>query len=146
MPGFVRVIKFAVAFGAALAMLGAATESRAQTGYVHISIVKVGFIVGVGGGHGTLLYNGHKYRLSVGGLGIGSLGIAGAELRGVAHHLHHASDIAGTYGAAGAGGTFVGGGAVARLQNEKGVILELSGPQLGFQVNLGLGGLTIGIR
>jgi hypothetical protein len=146
MLGYARIIKFAIAIGVALAASSVATESRAQTGYVHISVVKVGFIIGVGGGHGTLFYHGHRYRLSVGGIGIGSLGIAGAELSGVAHNLHRPADIAGTYGIAGAGGTFVGGGSVARLQNERGVVLELRGPQLGFQVSLGLGGMTIALR
>jgi hypothetical protein len=143
---FVHAIKFAVIVGAALTLVGFSTESRAQTGIVHLKVVKVGFIVGVGGGHGTLFYEGHRYRLGVGGVGIGSLGIAGADLRGTAYNLHHVSDIAGTYGVAGAGGTFVGGASVARLQNEKGVVLELRGAQAGFQVTLGLGGLTISLR
>ncbi|HWX36655.1 MAG TPA: hypothetical protein VNZ53_55730 [Steroidobacteraceae bacterium] len=55
-------------------------------------------------------------------------------------------DIAGTYGAAGAGGTFVAGAQVARLQNEKGVVLEVHGVQVGFQISLGLAGLTIALR
>jgi hypothetical protein len=143
---FVHQIKFALIVGAALALIGFSTECRAQTGIVHLKIVKAGFIIGVGGGHGTLFYEGHRYRLGVGGIGIGSLGIAGADLRGTAYNLRHPADIAGTYGAAGAGGTFVGGAAVVRLQNEKGVVLELQGAQAGFQVTLGLGGLTISLQ
>jgi hypothetical protein len=143
---FVHPIKFALIVAAALALVGFSTESRAHTGTVHLKIVKVGFIVGLGGGHGTLFYEGHRYRLGVGGVGIGSLGIAGAELRGIAYNLRSPADIAGTYGVAGAGGAFVGGAAVARLQNEKGVILELHGVQMGFQVTLGLGGLTISLQ
>ncbi len=68
------------------------------------------------------------------------------NLTGVALNLHNPADIAGTYGAAGAGGTFVGGAAAVRLQNEKGVVLELHGPQMGFQVSLGLAGMTIRFR
>jgi hypothetical protein len=60
--------------------------------------------------------------------------------------LRHPGDIAGTYGAAGAGGAFVAGAQVARLQNEKGVILEVHGVQVGFQISLGLAGLTIALR
>jgi hypothetical protein len=142
-----RGLKFAAAaMITAVLLLGTATQSHAQTAIVHLKIVKVGFIVGVGGGHGTLTYNGHVYRLGIGGVGIGSLGIAGVNLTGVALNLHHPADIAGTYGAAGAGGTFVGGAAAVRLQNEKGVILELHGPQMGFQVSLGLAGMTIRFR
>lgn len=140
-------IGIAIAAAAVAIFIAASTPSYAQTtGHVHFKVVKAGFILGVGGGGGTLVYHGRVYHLSVGGVGVGSLGIAGAELRGVALNLHNPADIAGTYGAAGAGGTFVGGAAVARLQNEKGVVLELHGVQMGFQVNLSLGGMTISLK
>jgi hypothetical protein len=32
------------------------------------------------------------------------------------------------------------------LQNEKGVVLQVRGAQAGFQVSLGLGGMTINMR
>jgi hypothetical protein len=147
MPNFIRAIKFvAVIFFAAATLAGVSTPSHAQTGAVRLHIVKAGFIIGLGGGNGVLLYHGHRYPLSIGGIGVGSLGIAAVDLVGTAHNLHHPADIAGTYGAAGAGATFVGGAQVARLQNEKGVILEVHGAQVGFQVSLGLGGMTIAFR
>ena len=146
MSGVARGMRFAVAMMALLAVTAVSSEARAQTGRVHLVVLKAGFIVGVGGGHGTLLYNGARYRLRVGGIGIGSLGIARAEMVGTAYNLYHPADIAGTYGVAGAGGAFVGGSAVARLQNEKGVILELHGVQTGFQVSLGVAGMTISLR
>src|SRR6516225_8110660 len=65
---------------------------------------------------------------------------------GAASNLHRASDIAGTYGAAGAGLAFVGGGQVATLQNQRGVVLTLRGAQVGFQATLGVGGMTIALR
>jgi len=116
------------------------------TGQVRLNIVKAGFIVGVGGGTGTLTYRGQTYRLSIGGIGIGSLGVAAVDLMGTASNLRSPSDIAGTYGAAGVGATFVGGGQAATLQNEKGVVLNLAGPQIGFQVTLGLAGMTIALQ
>ena len=145
---FTRAMKMAAAaVSLAVLLLGAATPSQAQTtGTVRLHIVKVGFIIGVGGGNGTLHFNGRSHRLRLGGIGIGSLGIAAVDLRGTASNLHRASDIAGTYGAAGAGATFVGGGQVATLQNEHGVVLRVSGPQVGFQVSLGLGGMTLSLR
>lgn len=139
-------VKLVAIIGTALFAFAAATPSQAQTGAVRLNIVKVGFIVGAGGGSGTLSYHGRTYRLSVGGVSLGSLGIAGADLVGTASNLHRPSDIAGTYGAAGAGFTFVGGGQVATLQNEKGVVLTLHGRQVGFQASLGLAGMTISLR
>ncbi len=143
----IRANKFVVAVVIAAAMLtGASTQSRAQSGTVRLHVTKAGFIVGVGGGSGTLIYHHKRYRLSVGGIGVGSLGVATVELVGRAYHLRRPADIAGTYAAAGAGATFVGGAQVARLQNEKGVVLDLRGVQAGLQVSLGLGGMTIALQ
>ena len=131
----------------AVTLLAITPPSQAQTtGSVRLHIVKAGFIVGVGGGSGVLVYKGHSYRLAVSGIGIGSLGIAAVDLAGTARNLTSPAAIVGTYGGAGAGGTFVGGGQVATLQNANGVILELGGVQAGFQVSLGLAGMTISMR
>jgi hypothetical protein len=149
----IRLVKFASVLFATAALLGGmATPSNAQsrpastTGTVSIDVFKAGFIVGAGGGRGTLVFRGRTYPLSIGGIGIGTIGIASVRLRGTASNLRTATDIVGTYGAAGAGATFVGGGQVATLQNDRGVVLQLRGPQVGFQANLGVGGMTISMR
>lgn len=143
----IKLVKF-IAMIAALAStsLLAATPSQAQTCSIRLHIVKAGFIVGAGGGNGTLVCHGRPYRLTIGGIGLGSLGVAAADLTGTASNVQNPANVAGTYGAAGAGITFVGGGQVATLQNERGVVLQLSGSQVGFQVSLGLAGMTIGMR
>ena len=121
--------------------------SQAQTTCsIRLHIVKAGFIVGAGGGSGTLVCHGRAHRLSVGGIGLGSLGVAAADLAGTASNVHNPASVAGTYGAAGAGVTFVGGGQVATLQNQNGVVLHLSGGQVGFQVSLGLAGMTLAMQ
>jgi hypothetical protein len=143
-----RAMKFGAAIVALTTMLlTVSTPSQAQsTGSVRLHIVKAGFIVGVGGGSGVLVYHGHRYRLAVSGIGLGSLGVAAVDLVGTASNLTSPGAIAGSYGGAGAGGTFVGGGQVATLQNGNGVVLQLQGAQVGFQVSLGLGGMTIRLR
>ena len=147
MFGTIKLIKFTTMIAALASMsLAAATPSQAQTCSIRLHIVKAGFIVGAGGGNGTLVCHGRAYRLTVGGIGLGSLGVAAADLAGTASNVHNPANVAGTYGAAGAGVTFVGGGQVATLQNEKGVVLQVSGGQVGFQVSLGLAGMTIGLR
>jgi hypothetical protein len=127
-------------------LLTVSTQCFAQSGRVHLRIVRAGFIIGAGGGSGVLTFHGRKYPLSVSGVGIGSLGVSAVNLVGVATNLHRPSDIAGRYGAAGAGAAFVGGAQVATLQNERGVVLRLHGVQAGFHVSLGLGGMTIQLR
>jgi hypothetical protein len=145
-----RTIKLTkvLAITAALASmsLAAASPSQAQTCSIRLHIVKAGFIVGAGGGSGTLVCHGRTYRLSVGGIGLGSLGVAAADLAGTASNVRDPAMVAGTYGAAGAGVTFVGGGQVATLQNGNGVVLQLAGGQVGFQVSLGLAGMTLALR
>ena len=147
MLSFTRAGKLvAAAVAAAVIMLGAATPSRAQTtGRVRLHIVKAGFVVGVGGGDGVLLYEGRRYRLAVGGAGVGSLGIAAVDLVGTARNLRGPASISGTYGGAGVGATFIRGGQVATLRNGNGVVLQLRGVQIGFQVSVGLAGLTIAL-
>ena len=143
----IKPIKF-IAIIAALASitLATTTPSQAQTCSIRLHIVKAGFIVGAGGGTGTLVCHGRSFRLSVGGIGIGSLGVAAADLAGTASNVRNPANVAGTYGAAGAGVTFVGGGQVATLQNQNGVVLRLSGGQVGFQVSLGLAGMTLAMQ
>ena len=144
---FIHAFRFGAAVVAAVAMLaGVSVQASAQTGTVHFKIVKVGFIVGIGGGHGTLTYHGHVYDFNVGGVSVGTIGIAGATLVGTAYNLRSPADIAGTYGAASASVAVVGGPKVARLQNEKGVVLEVHGVQLGLEASLNLGGMTISFR
>src|SRR5262249_7573253 len=150
MLGFFRAMKFGAAILAgALIMVAASTESRAQTGTtgtVRIQIVKAGFIVGGGGGKGTLTFNGKRYPLSIGGVSVGTIGVATVNLQGTARNLRTAADIAGTYGAASASVAIVGGGKVATLKNEKGVVLEVHGVQLGLEASLSLSGMTIALQ
>src|SRR6516164_10509851 len=99
----IRPIKF-MATIAALASIGlaAATPSQAQsTCSIRLHIVKAGFIVGAGGGTGTLVCHGRAHRLSVGGLSLGTLGVAAADLSGTASNVRNPALVAGTYGAAG---------------------------------------------
>ena len=150
MLGFFRTMEFGAAILAgALMMVAASTESRAQTGTtgtVRIQIVKAGFIVGVGGGKGTLTFNGKSYPLSIGGVSVGTIGVATVNLEGTARNLRTAADIAGTYGAASASVAIVGGAKVATLKNEKGVVLEVHGVQLGLEASLSLSGMTIALQ
>jgi hypothetical protein len=143
-----RVLKLAAAVVAAATLLGATTtRSRAQTtGSVSLHIVKAGFVVGAAGGVGVLLYHGRPYRLAVGGVSVGSIGIAAVDLRGTASNLRSPASISGSYGGVGAGAAFISGGQVATVRNGNGVVLRLRGVQTGFQVSLGLAGMTIVLR
>ena len=147
MLSFLRAAKYyAAIIGAAVILAGAPSQSNADTGTVRLKVTKVGFIVGVGGGSGTLTFKGRNYRLSVGGVSAGTIGAAGADLVGTATNLRVAQDIAGTYSAASAGLAVAGGAKVVTLQNAKGVVLQLQGRQVGFEASLSLSGLTISLQ
>jgi hypothetical protein len=147
MLGFIHSIKYrACLVAAAIMLLGMSVESHAQTGTIHLHVVNAGFIVSAGSGTGTLSYQGKEYRLSVSSTGLGTIGVAGAELVGTAYNLQTAADIVGDYKTIAAGLTVGGGGQVARYQNANGVILELVGVELGLQMVLGSAGMTITLR
>ena len=138
--------RFMAAFMIAL-LPAMATPAEAASGTVHIEIAKAGFIVGIGGGRGTLVFQGKRYPLRVGGLSFGAtIGASKAELSGRAHNLRRATDIAGTYTALGAGVAAGGGASSVRLQNSKGVVLELSGRNIGLELNTSVGGVEISLR
>ena len=120
--------------------------ASADSGTVRLNITKAGFIVGVGGGSGVLNFHGKNYRLSVGGVSAGTIGVAGADLVGTAKNLHRASDIAGVYSAASASIAVAGGGKVVTLQNSNGVVLTLRGRQVGFEASLSLSGMTLSVN
>ena len=120
------------------------SPAEAGTGRVEFRVVRAGFIFGFGSGSGTLRFNGKKYRLSVGGVSIGAtIGVASADFVGRARNLYRSSDIAGTYTAVGAGLAAAGGGAVARLRNSRGVVLEVQAKQIGFMASIDLSGLKL---
>ena len=130
----------------AVMLTAAPSLSYAESGSVSMRISKVGFIVGVGGGSGTLTFKGKHYRLSISGVSAGTIGVASMSLVGTATNLRTAADIAGSYSAASAGLAVAGGGKVATLQNANGVVLQLQGRQVGFEASLAVSGLTIALR
>lgn len=141
-----RLLTAAAALFAILA-LAVPSSSQAQTGTVQIEIRKAAVLLGIQDGSGTLTFKRKRYPLVIGGLGFGAtVGVSKAQLAGRVSNLRRARDIAGRYTAGEAGLTVFGGGKVARLTNENGVVLELSGAQVGFEVTLDLSGLQIALR
>ena len=132
--------------GAALATGSIVTTAEAATGSVTLHIASAGFIFGVTGGNGTLIFGGHRYPLSIGGISAGAtIGVSGADLVGTASHMHSPRDIEGVYSAIGAGLSIVGGRQAAQMSNTRGVLLRLRGRQVGFMFSLDLSGMAISI-
>ena len=127
------------------AMLSSA--SHADEGTVTLTIYKAGWIIGGSGGGGTLTFRGRSYGLSAGGLDYGLVfGGSKTVLRGRVSNINRPSDVAGVYGAAGAGLAVGGGARAIVLTNQKCAVLELSGRQVGLMANMDLSGLAITVK
>jgi hypothetical protein len=138
-----------VALAALLAFAGAGlpSASYADSGTVTLTIYKAGWIIGGSGGGGTLTFRGRSYGLSTGGLDYGLVfGGSKTVLHGRVSNIVRPSDVAGVYGAAGAGLAVGGGARAIVLTNQKGAVLELSGRQFGLMANADLSGLAITLK
>src|ERR1700761_6598922 len=131
----------------ALAMFAGLSTARADDGYVQLTIYKGGWIIGGNGGGGVLDFHGRRYSLGIGGIDYGLVfGGSRAVLRGRVHNIWRPSDIAGVYAAGGAGIVVGGGVRGIALTNARGVVLELSGTQVGLMANADLSGLAISLH
>jgi hypothetical protein len=123
------------------------SASQADEGFVTLTIYKAGWIIGGSGGGGVLNFHGRSYRLSTGGLDYGLVfGGSKTVLRGRVSNIYRPSDVAGVYGAAGAGLAIGRGARAIVLTNQKGAVLELAGQQYGLMANADLSGLAITMR
>jgi hypothetical protein len=145
-----RNMKMSSAVRAALVALAAfagLSSAHGDEGYVSLVIYKAGWIIGGSGGSGVLHFHGRTYALSTGGLDYGLVfGGSRTVLRGRVSNIWRPSDVAGVYGAAGAGLAIGGGARAIVLTNQKGAVLELSGTQVGLMANADLSGLAITMR
>ena len=131
----------------ALAALAGLSAARADEGTVSLVIYKAGWVIGGSGGHGVLNFRGRRYALTTGGLDYGLVfGGSKTILRGRVTHIENPSDVAGVYGAAGAGLALGAGARAIVLTNQKGAVLELSGQQVGLMANADLSGLAITLK
>jgi hypothetical protein len=141
--------KFRAGLIALIAIVGASVSpaAYADSGTVRISVFKAGWFIGGSGGSGTLTFHGRQYPLSIGGLSAGLVfGASETRLVGTVRHIRRPSDVAGVYGAGGAGAAIGVGARGIVLTNEKGAELSMSGRQVGLEANLDLSGLVISLR
>ena len=127
-------------------MKGEAAEDE-PVAKIEIKQWKVGFIAGGGWGSGELKYQDKSYPLKINGLRVGALvGIAKTDLVGDVYHLTKPEDIEGIYTAGEAAIAIAGGGKVWALKNSKGVVLKLSGKQMGIEIALDVAGMSVKLK
>jgi len=124
-----------------------APAAHADSGSISFTVLKGGWVIGASGGSGTLVFHGKRYPISIGGLSAGFVfGASETNFRGSVSNIRSPGDVAGVYGAAGAGAAVGAGAQFITLTNEKGAILTLTGRQVGLQINADLSGLSISVR
>ena len=123
------------------------SSAQADSGTVQLTVYKGGWIIGGSAGGGTLNFQGRRYALSVGGIDYGLVfGGSKTTFSGRVSNINRPSDVAGVYGAAGAGLALGSGARAIVLTNQKGAVLELSGRQTGLMANADLSGLAITMK
>lgn len=115
-----------------------AVAGQEPDGYVTMHEVQAAYIGSGNTGSGVLHYKGRDYPFSVGGLGIGGIGVSTIEAEGEVYQLNDLADFPGAYAEARYGfalGTKSGGD--LWLQNESDVILHLKAKRTGLMLSLG---------
>jgi len=136
-----------IALTVAFAGAGLSSSARADGGTISFKVIKGGWVIGASGGSGTLTFHGQHYPISIGGLSYGIVfGASETFFHGSVSNIRGPSDVAGIYGAAGAGAAVGAGAQAIVLTNEKGAVLSLTGRQVGLQINADLSGLSISVR
>jgi hypothetical protein len=133
-------LKFVVAFAALTAIpIPASTPAHAEEGRIQITFSKPGY----DNGSGYLFYQGQKYGLGVSGTKIGRIWVSTIDLIGTASNLRRAADILGTYNGSDREAAIVKRATTVRLENAKGVVLEIRAVNLGRWSTLDLSGMTL---
>jgi hypothetical protein len=135
---------------AAIATLGASSMASAQdaaaNGTLTFSGGSAAAGIGYTWGHGVLTYNNEKYLFTVDGLSVVDVGVADIKGAGEVFNLKSPEAFAGNYVSAGAGATLAGGGSVAVLENQNGVIIHFHSTTAGLKLNLSPSGVSVHLK
>ena len=116
------------------------------SGTVTVTATSVAAGVGWSWGSGTLtLLDGSQHQFKVSGLDVVAVGIKQATGVGNVYNLKRLADFEGKY-VKGTAGIAVGGGASATtMQNDKGVVINLTGVGQGVDIRLAVSGMDVAL-
>ena len=114
---------------------------------VDMQEVQVAYIGNGGGGSGTIFYQGGAYPFTVGGLGVGGIGVSTISASGEVYKLSSLAKFPGSYAQASYGYAI---GDLSRgdlwLQNGAGVIMHLKAKREGLMLSLGGDAIVISMK
>jgi hypothetical protein len=113
-------------------------QGKPLSGYVRMTQVQAAYLGSGNAGNGVLRYQGSSYPFSVGGLGVGGIGISKIEAKGEVYGLQRLRDFPGAY-VQGRYGFAVGNTSAGDLwlKNANGVIMRLVAKRQGLMLSLG---------
>jgi hypothetical protein len=122
----------------------ASADELKKSGTVTVEQVQIAFIGSGNLGGGELQFGGRTYDFTIGGLGIGGIGVSKIRATGTVYNLKEAADFPGTYGQA-RYGVAIGSASTGELwlQNTRGVVLQLKAERQGLALSLGADAVRI---
>lgn len=99
--------------------------------------------VGVQWGNGVLTFRAVQYPYRLSGMSIVDVGVTRVTGSGAVHNLRNVADFSGNYVSVSAGAALAGGGAVATLRNQNGVVIDGIATTQGVRLTLAPGGVNI---
>jgi hypothetical protein len=119
-------------------------EAPNHSGTITVTATSITAGIGWTWGSGTLtLLDGSQHRFKVSGLDVVSVGIKQATAVGNVYNLKNVQDFEGKYGKAAAGIAVGGGAGAAAMENDKGVVINLTGVGQGVEVRLSVSGMDV---
>jgi hypothetical protein len=123
-----------------------ADTSGAPDATVNLTGGSVAAGIGFVWGSGDLDYQGAKHKFKLSGVSVVDVGGAHITATGNVYHLKSLADFNGSYTTLTAGLTVAGGGSVAILRNDHGVVIKLSSTTEGLRFNLSADGINIKLK
>ncbi len=122
-----------------------AAGERTPDATVELSGGSVAVGLGVDWAKGTLHYKGQDIPVKVKGLSVLRVGASKISASGEVYDLKQVSEFAGSYSAMAAGAALAGGGGVAVMKNDHGVVMHLHSTTVGVDLDLGVKGIEVNL-
>ena len=124
----------------------AVTAEDAPSGQVSIKSKSIAIGVGVTWGEGVLTFQGKEHKFKLSGLSVIDLGVSSLSVTGEVYHLKNLADFNGTYVAGTAGAAVAGGVSATAMKNQNGVVMKLKSTQQGVKFTLAPEGTKITLK
>ena len=121
------------------------SSAQVPDGVIELSGGSVAAGIGYSWGSGTLIFQGKRFPLRISGLTLASVGVADYTAAGSVEGLKTPQDINGVFTFVAAGATLGGGGSVAAMRNQNGVVIHLTSTTTGLSLTLAAEGLKISL-